>query len=171
MLVKHNFWSGIDNLAKTNFNNYENRADIKIDGDYISGQIKPGFEDALIILQREFEELYDEKVTMSMNIANLGGIPLYFQQQGFNGLQLNVRTIRPGDRVNVKIQGLYEKINYSRQYRFYIKDTGYFNFSCKHISIYKGHGADIYLPHKDNLPTNKQGLLPPEGEYKEIQAL
>ncbi|WP_276862540.1 hypothetical protein [Anaerococcus tetradius] len=29
--------------------------------------------------------------------------------------------------------------------------------------------VNIYLPHKDNLPTNNQPLLPPEGNYKEIQ--
>lgn len=28
--------------------------------------------------------------------------------------------------------------------------------------------VDIYLPYKDNLPTDKQALLPPEGDYKEI---
>ena len=31
--------------------------------------------------------------------------------------------------------------------------------------------VDIYLPHKENLPKDKQPLLPPEGHYKEIQAL
>ena len=30
--------------------------------------------------------------------------------------------------------------------------------------------VNIYLPHKDNLSTEKQPLLPPEGDYKEIQA-
>ena len=29
----------------------------------------------------------------------------------------------------------------------------------------------VYLPHKENLPEGKQALLPPEGNYKEIQAL
>ena len=30
---------------------------------------------------------------------------------------------------------------------------------------------DIYLPNKNTLPEDKQPLLPPEGNYKEIQAL
>ena len=30
--------------------------------------------------------------------------------------------------------------------------------------------SDVYLPYKNNLPEDKQPLLPPEGNYKEIQA-
>lgn len=37
------------------------------------------------------------------------------------------------------------------------------------IKIEKGDQMTPYLPHKDNLPTDKQPLLPPEGDYKEIQ--
>ena len=29
--------------------------------------------------------------------------------------------------------------------------------------------SDVYLPYKNNLPADKQPLLPPEGQYKEIQ--
>lgn len=38
------------------------------------------------------------------------------------------------------------------------------------IKIEKGDQMTPYLPHKDNLPKDKQPLLPPEGDYKEIQA-
>ena len=37
------------------------------------------------------------------------------------------------------------------------------------IKIEKGDQMTPYLPHKDNLPTDKQPLLPPEGDYKEMQ--
>lgn len=39
-----------------------------------------------------------------------------------------------------------------------------------HIGVYKGEIPDVYLPNVNTLPTDKQPLLPPEGEYKEIQA-
>ena len=39
------------------------------------------------------------------------------------------------------------------------------------ISIVKGDGVDIYTPNINNLPKEKRGFLPPEGHYKEIQAL
>lgn len=41
---------------------------------------------------------------------------------------------------------------------------------CNAFALTNG-ATDIYLPHKDNLPKEKQPLLPPEGQYKEIQAL
>ena len=37
------------------------------------------------------------------------------------------------------------------------------------IKIEKGDQMTPYLPHKSNLPPEKQHLLPPEGDYKEIQ--
>lgn len=41
-------------------------------------------------------------------------------------------------------------------------------FNC--FSLTNG-ATDVYLPNINTLPTNKQPLLPPEGNYKEIQAL
>ena len=39
------------------------------------------------------------------------------------------------------------------------------------IKLEKGEQMTPFLPHKDNLPEEKQPFLPPEGNYKEIQAL
>lgn len=46
----------------------------------------------------------------------------------------------------------------------------------KDIILVEGHfergGNEIvYLPHKDDLPEDKQPLLPPEGNYKEIKSI
>lgn len=38
------------------------------------------------------------------------------------------------------------------------------------IAVYKGEIPDVYLPNIDTLQEDKQALLPPEGNYKEIQA-
>ena len=73
----------------------------------------------------------------------------------------------------------YEK----RQFNFNAEKAYYFSVDPIKINLtatYKlrinpvmasDEPVDIYLPHKDNLPEDKQPLLPPEGHYKEIQAL
>lgn len=38
-----------------------------------------------------------------------------------------------------------------------------------HIGVYKEEIPDVYLPNINTLPEDKQPLLPPEGNYKEIQ--
>ena len=49
--------------------------------------------------------------------------------------------------------------------------TGGKKIKVKFPKVALGDVDDVYLPHKDNLPEDKQPLLPPEGNYKEIQAL
>ena len=39
------------------------------------------------------------------------------------------------------------------------------------VGCYEGEIPDVYLPNINALPKDKQPLLPPEGNYKEIQAL
>ena len=41
--------------------------------------------------------------------------------------------------------------------------------SYTEIKLEPGDQMTPYLPHKSNLPKDKQPLLPPEGDYKEIQ--
>ena len=45
-------------------------------------------------------------------------------------------------------------------------------FNIDNIVLNKGEElSEVYLPNINTLPTNKQPLLPPEGNYKEIQPL
>ena len=39
------------------------------------------------------------------------------------------------------------------------------------LGIYKDFPSEVYLPNKNSVKPEKQPLLPPEGHYKEIQAL
>ena len=39
------------------------------------------------------------------------------------------------------------------------------------LGIYKDSPSEVYLPNKKSVKPDKQPLLPPEGHYKEIQAL
>ena len=45
------------------------------------------------------------------------------------------------------------------------------SYKIYNIKLEEGTEATTYVPYKDNLPEDKQSLLPPEGHYKEIQAL
>ena len=45
------------------------------------------------------------------------------------------------------------------------------SYKIYNIKLEEGTEDTTYVPYKDNLPKDKQALLPPQGHYKEIQAL
>ena len=45
------------------------------------------------------------------------------------------------------------------------------SYKIYNIQLEEGTEATTYVPYKDNLPEDKQPLLPPEGNYKEITPL
>ena len=45
------------------------------------------------------------------------------------------------------------------------------SYKIYNIKLEEGTEDTTYVPYKDNLPEDKQPLLPPEGNYKEILAL
>lgn len=44
------------------------------------------------------------------------------------------------------------------------------NVILERLCLFEGEIGDIFIPCIEDLPTDKQSFLPPEGEYKEIQA-
>ena len=52
-----------------------------------------------------------------------------------------------------------------------IKSKTYGSYKIYNIKLEEGTEDTTYVPYKDDLPEDKQPLLPPEGNYKEIQAL
>ena len=57
----------------------------------------------------------------------------------------------------------------SLSFECYVTDLTRFNLTS--MIVNKGKElSDVYLPNINTLPQDKQPLLPPEGEYKEIQA-
>ena len=103
--------------------------------------------------------------------------------------------VKEDDRLFVGIYGkidtpfkLYKGEGYKTPYKkgdFYYIEAGAKNiFSSLHIKgdislsgyikalgFYKGEAPDVYLPNINTLPEDKQPLLPPEGNYKEITPL
>ena len=49
--------------------------------------------------------------------------------------------------------------------------TTYGSYKIYNIKLEEGTEDTTYVPYKDNLPEDKQSLLPPEGHYKEITPL
>ena len=67
-----------------------------------------------------------------------------------------------------KYNKFYTSSRDSLSFECYVTDLTRFNLTS--MIVNKGRQlSDVYLPYKNNLPADKQPLLPPEGEYKEIQ--
>ena len=49
------------------------------------------------------------------------------------------------------------------------REKTYGSYKIYNIKLEEGTEDTTYVPYKDNLPEDKQPLLPPEGDYKEIQ--
>ena len=171
MLVKHNIWHMSNNHFDMAFGNHSNRIEYTKNQENIVGHLKDESKVGLFMFEYKLKDCVDEEVTITMDIKNSGEVPIYFQQQGFDELPLNIKTINPNEEVTVKVQGLYKNISFARQLRFRIGDKGKLSFCFKNISAYKGYDVNVHLPFVGNLPKDKQPLLPPEGNYKEIQAL
>lgn len=84
------------------------------------------------------------------------------------------------DSLGVTLE-LIDKIGSFKYNRFYTASRDYLAFECyvtdltrfnlTSIIVNKGkQSSDVYLPNINTLPQDKQPLLPPEGDYKEIQA-
>ena len=171
MLVKHNLWHQNNNHFDIGLSNVEKRIEYTKNQENIVGHLKDESKVGLLMFEYKLNDCVDEEVTITMDIKNSGEVPIYFQQQGFDELPLNIKTINPNEEVTVKVQGLYKNISFSRQLRFSIRDKGKLSFCFNNISAYKGYDVEVHLPFVGNLPKDKQPLLPPEGDYKEIQAL
>ena len=171
MIVKHNIWDRGNNHFNISFSNFQEAIEYTKNQENVVGHLKDDYELGILIVEYGLKDCVDEEVTITTDVENSGEVPIYVQQQGFNELPLNIKTINPNEKVTVKVQGLYKDISFSRQLRFSIIDKGKLSFYFKNISAYKGYDVDVHLPFIGNLPEDKQSLLPPEGNYKEIQAL
>ena len=52
-----------------------------------------------------------------------------------------------------------------------IKNKTYGSYKIYNIKLEEGAEDTTFVPYKDNLPKDKQAIHPPEGNYKEMQAL
>ena len=115
--------------------------------------------------KHDIEQVFGSTIEITENsygfifMENKGTLPL-----GIKGLVS--KTIIPGEKIIIKMNKKNNTywVHLLSEYD-YVGKLQKLKVSQLMVS---DEPVDIYLPHKDNLPKDKQPLLPPEGEYKEI---
>lgn len=134
----------------------------KYDGDILKfrSTISEGSGDAYAVTFNE-NEAGD---FVYMELENLGGDPIRISIENvISGWYVSV--IQPKQKIII-CQKLTSKA--TLRFRALQNLMDWHILKCNAFSVTKGE-TDVYLPNIDTLPTDKQPLLPPEGEYKEIQ--
>ena len=161
MLVKHNLWP-LYKLSDKKLQTYKK-------GRY---EIKDGFIEA--------ESLTED------NYALIQASPID-TKEGDELIGSFVGDVKLGENIIVRdpmaiIFSKIDKVGTEKYIFKYVAQESLFTFECyvttptkfnlPSIIINKGDElSDVYLPNINTLPEDKQPLLPPEGNYKEIQAL
>ena len=131
----------------------------RADGDYPASRVQFKLPDNLVVGQ---------EYTFSCEIDNIDG-----------NKELGVRAYP-----KFVTTGVFEADNGGQAYTFKLNSenthiylylgsggTTYGSYKIYNIKLEEGTEATTYVPYKDNLPEDKQPLLPPEGNYKEITPL
>lgn len=98
-----------------------------------------------------------------MDLENIGDNPINFD---FENIENQNFQILLKSREKVKI---CRKINSRINLRLYtiVNPNEWHGFKLRCFALTKDE-SNVYLPNINTLPTDKQALLPPEGDYKEI---
>ena len=165
MIINENLFNGQNNFFDNEYRNYSNSEIVNIE----DGTIYVKNDDtALLYIKINVPDIENDTITISAQIQNKGEVPFKLQLFGIGKpTELN---ILPSDGVYVLNHTTTIKDS-EFPFRFSCIEKGLLGIDCRNIKIEQGDNATPYLPHKDNLPEDKQPLLPPEGHYKEIQAL
>lgn len=100
-----------------------------------------------------------------MELENLGGDPIRISIENvISGWY--VAEVQPKEKITV-CQKLSSKS--TLRFRPLQNIMDWHILKCNAFAVTKGE-TDVYLPNIGTLPQDKQPLLPPEGDYKEIQA-
>lgn len=167
MLVKHNH-SGlnIENIfAKSRqTKHYE----IKYKNNTISfkGISKPDTPVVFGYFYQEYKDYYSKFV-----IKNVGNAVVNIESIYQNNLLKGTLNLLPGEYVEIS------RKNFADGHCTWINIVNLEDFNELHaikiidFMITKDGYSDVYLPNINTLPQDKQPLLPPEGDYKEIEPM
>lgn len=160
MLIKHNFILNGGSLQSPEYIYSERLADVNIKNNKVyvnnlktsmGGFTKDGLRESQLDLQ--VNKIYYAGFFGHVD----GNIDIY------KGAYKPYKT--KGNFIYVEFKG--EEIKGPIQIRSY--DGA--NVVLENLCMFEGEIGDIFMPCIEDLPKDKQSLLPPEGEYKEIQPM
>lgn len=159
MLVKHNL-SPFYDMSKAELN-YWSRGDKKgyVTDDIIVVESKdyPVYPNVKLILPIG----QDEETISQLTVTNVGEVRIIVKKKSWEGSI----SIKPGE---IKKCVFNTKGNESIEVETPSKSVAKFKAKASIINL-GNELSEVYLPNINNLPKDKQPLLPPEGDYKEIQ--
>ena len=159
MLVKHNL-SPFYDMSKSEllfWSRVKTKGYVIDDVIIVESADKPTY--AYITLNLPINE--DEKTATQLTVSNVGNVNITAKKKSWE----NAMVIKPGEikkcTFNTKVNEFIE---------FETPSNSIAKFKAKASIINLGSKlSEVYLPNINNLPKDKQALLPPEGQYKEIQ--
>ena len=169
MLVKHNLWDAKYHFKDHKITNFQDRFDYVIKDDAIIAKAKEDFPSGLLIIFHDSVSKLGMKASIQCVVENLGDTSFNIEQMGLNKVRY-IKTIAPHTKDFINYSGVYN--DDSCQLRVLSRHYEEIKFKIYGLKIVEGESNDyIYLPNINTLPKEKRGFLPPEGYYKEIQAL
>ena len=162
MLVKHNL-SPFYDMSKSElffWPSVKTKGYVIDDVIIVESADKPTY--AYITLNLPINE--DEKTVTQLTVSNVGNVNITAKKS--NSWE-NAKVIKPGE---------IEKCTFNTKGNDFIEfetpSNSIAKFKAKASIINLGSKlSEVYLPNINNLPKDKQPLLPPEGHYKEITPL
>lgn len=158
MLVKYNL-SNHYKLSKSNIDYYkEGEGYVEVDNGVIRAK---AISRNVNIFNKPYKLHEGQNISISLVIENIGKDKIDVVANTWRG-RMNVR---PGEKKICKFNLI------SNQYVVIQAQEGTeIKFKAYNFIVNLGDAlSDVYLPNINALPQDKQHLLPPEGEYKEIQ--
>lgn len=171
MLVKHNLWDVKYHFKDNEITNFQNQFDYVIKDDVMIAKLKESEPSGLLIISHDNVMKPDDEASIQCIVENLGDAPFDLEQIGLDNSR-RIKSIDPHTKELINYSGIYRPTDISRQLRIMSNHHEEIKFKVYGLKIIEGKSNDyLYLPNINTLPEDKQPLLPPEGHYKEIQAL
>ena len=170
MIVKHNLWDVKYHFKDNEIINVRDDFDYVIKDDVIIAKLKESASAGLLVIKHSDVMEPGDEASIQCIVENVGDAPFDLEQLGLDSGQ-RIKTIYPHTREFINHAGIYRSPDISRQLRIMTRLHEEIKFKIYGLKIIGGESNDyIYLPNIKTLPKDKQPLLPPEGNYKEIQA-
>lgn len=167
MLVKHNLLTNsptsvLNETSQSKFYNIDYRSD--------SISFKGLERPKTVYLFGYYYQHYKDKYS-KLIIKNTGVSTFIIEEAYKNNVKQSDITLSPGEYTEIS------KKNLADGYCTWIKIPNIDDYNKSYemtiinFMITEDDFPDVYLPNINTLPKDKQALLPPEGDYKEIQAM